>query len=164
MSISQREKAPDVHNAHLMVDGMVVSADITRVIRAIKEYEPELDVRWIPPAARKMGEAAFAIIHDAPGNAPYIMFYVDKEENFDDRVLLKIIANDQREGKRHYSEIEAVEATKKRMDHQIFLDYLEEKRDIVKHVLDSKLNDYKVSKELRIKEGIPFNVVGTEFE
>lgn len=158
MSNRQSVSAPNVHNAAVMVDGGMVSAEAKRVIMAIREYEPTLDVRWIPPAARKEGDAAYAIIHDAPGNSPYIMFYVKNDEDMNMSVLSKIIYNDQRNGEDQWSDETALAEANKRMDHQIFLDHVEEMNDIAQHVLRSPLNDYKVNEDLRIKSGVPYNV------
>ena len=145
----------DLHNSHIMVDGQFVSAKVERIVLAIKEYEPTLDVKWIPPGQRSEGESAFAIIHDAPGNKPYVMFYVKDEEDFDERVLMKIIANDQRNGTQKYTDLEAFEETQKRMQHQEYLDRMEEANDIAAHVFRSPLNKYKVNDKLTIKDGIP---------
>jgi hypothetical protein len=143
-----------------MVDGQFVSAKVERIVLAIKEYEPELEVKWIPPSARRAEtEPAFAIIHNAPGNKPYVMFYVQKEEDFDERVLQRIIYNDQRAtGTQQYSELEALEAAAAMVVKQEWLDEMEEAADIAAHVLRSPLNTYKVNDKLIIKEGIPFNV------
>lgn len=144
-------------SSYRMIDGMVVSDDVRRTILAIKEYEPELHVGWIPPEMRKEGDAAFAIIHSHPGNDPYIMFYVKDEDTMDGRQLQRIIAADQREGKKQWSEEEAAMEAQKRLDHQEFLDHVEEMNDIAKHVMKSPLNDYKVSKTMRFKHGVPGN-------
>lgn len=146
-----------IHNSHIMVDGQFVSAKIERVVLAIKDYEPELEVKWIPPQHRKEGESAFAIIHDAPGNKPYVLFYVPTEEEFDERVLLRIIHNDQRNGKHKLSEFEAAEEAVKLVQKQEWLDQMEEAHDIAAHVLRTPLNTYKVNDNLIVKEGIPFN-------
>ncbi len=141
----------DLQNSHVMVDGQFVSAAIERVVLAIKEYEPTLEVKWIPPAQRTEGMAAFAIIHDAPGNKPYVLFYVPTEEEFDERVLKKIIANDQRINPQGFSELEAWEQTHKLIERQKYLDKIEEANDIAAHVLRSPLHEYKVTKNHKIR-------------
>lgn len=142
----------DLTQSHVFVDGHLVSAKVERIVRAIKDYEPELDVKWVPTAARSEGQAAFAIIHDAPGNAPYVLFYVKSEEEFDERVLYRIIHNDQRNGKTSLSELEAWEEAQKRVSQQAFLDQMEEANDIAAHVFRSHLNTYKVNDDLIIRD------------
>lgn len=154
----------NLRDAHVMVDGSVVSAKVQRVVEAIREYEPELDVKWIPPEARREGQAAFSIIHDSPGNSPYVLFYVNTEEEFDNRVLYKIIANDQRNGKMTYDEVESWETTQKLIQQQVERDKQEQDIDIAYHLLKTKKNTYKVNDKLIVKEGIPFNVAGTQYE
>lgn len=149
---------PDLHKGHIVVEGVFVNADVHRVVQAIKDYEPELDVRWIPPAQRTEQEPAFAIIHDAPGNKPYVLFYVQSEAEFDMRVLQRIIYNDQRQtGQQQYSELEALETAQKLIQQQEWQDRMEEANDIAAHILRTPLNTYKVNDNFIIKDGIPFN-------
>lgn len=146
-----------LHNGHIMVDGELVSAEITRVIRAMQDYEPEVEVKWIPPRARTQGEAAFAVIHNPKDQPPYVIFYVDTEENFTDKQLYRLIYGDQRKGAKTWDEYTAWEESQKLLGKQDYLDALEEAHDIAKHVLQSRLNTYKVDDNLVIKDGIPFN-------
>lgn len=148
----------DLANAHVFVDGMLVSKDVQRVVEAIRDYEPELDVKWIPPAARREGDAAFAIIHNPRNQPPYIMFYVQKDEDFDMRVLAKIIYNDQRNGKQNYSDFEAYELANKLIEKQKYQDALDQANDIALHVFKTKLNTYRIDENTVIQEGVPFNV------
>lgn len=142
----------DLLNSHVLIDGQFVSAKIERLVQAIKDYEPELEVKWVPPAQRTEGMAAYAIEHHAPGNAPYVLMYVQNDEEFDERVLMRIIQNDQRNGQARLSDLEAWEATLKSIERQKFLDSMEEANDIAHHVFRTHLNTYRVNKDLIIKE------------
>jgi hypothetical protein len=137
---------------HIFVDGQLVSEKISRVVQSIKEYEPELDVQWIPPGDRSEGEAAFAIIHRPVGNAEYVMFYVQDEKDFDERVLYRIIVNDQRNGKKSLSELEAWEASQKLIAEQEYRDKLEEAHDMARFVLRSPKHKIKINKDLVIND------------
>ena len=149
-----------IHNSHVMIDGQFVSAKAEQVVLAIKEYEPEIEVKWIPPGNRGENEPAYAIIHNAPGNQPYVMFYVQTDEEFDGRVLQRIIYNDQRRtGAQQYTELEAWEMAQKEIQNQEMLDLIEEQSDIAAHVLKSNLNTYRVNKNLVIKDNVPFNAL-----
>lgn len=149
-----------VHNAYKMVDGHFVSAKAAQIVQAIRDYSPEIVVKWIPPGNRSSGESAYAIIHNPPGGMDYVMFYVKHDEDFDERVLQKIIFNDQRNGKAQLSEFEAWEASHRLTERQKLLDEMEEASDIAYHVFKSHKNTYKVNPNLIIKEGIPFNAKG----
>lgn len=145
--------AVDLTQSHVFVDGQLVSAKIQRIVEAIRDYEPELDVQWIPPGARTEGQAAFAIIHRPVGHPSYVLFYVKSEEEFDERVLAKIIYNDQRNGKTAtMSDLEAWEETQKRIQKQEYLDKMEEANDIAAFVAKTHLNRIRINKDLVIHD------------
>lgn len=148
----------DLGSSHVLVDGQFVSAKIERMVQAIKDYDQDLNVEWVPPGARRDGQAAFKISYGAPGTVPYTLFYVQKDEDFDERVLARIIQNDQRvNGGTKLSDYEAWEAAQKVAANRARLDAIEEANDIAYHVLKTPLNTYRVNKDLVIKDGIPFN-------
>lgn len=151
----------DPRNSHIVVGDQFVSAKIERIVRSIKEYDHDLDVQWCPPGAREQGVAAFKIIYQPAGQKPYTLFHVKDEEEFDERVLLKIIANDQRvNGGVKMSDLDAFEAAQALLRQQDYEDKMAEQHDIVAHVIKSPLHKYVVNKDLVIKEGIPFNAKG----
>ena len=75
-------------------DGSFVSEKVSRIVELIREYDPRLDVRWIPRAARDPGDAAFAIVELGRDNQWRTAFLVEKEEDFDERVLARIYGAD----------------------------------------------------------------------
>lgn len=141
----------------IYLDGQFVSERISQVVQAIREYSPELDVEWCPPNLRQLGQAAFKIIHRPDGGAPYVIFHVNTEEEFDARVLKRIIAGDQRNGQTTYSDLEAAEEAAKRVAHQRWVDELEEAHEIAQAVMKSNKSTYKVSDDLIIKDYLPGN-------
>lgn len=149
----------NVHNSHKMIDGQFVSTKASQVVEAIRDiYGDEIEVGWVPPGKRNEGEAAYAIIHRPNNLQEMILFYVQNDEDFDERVLLRILANDQdRNGQVKYSELEAWELTQKAIARQKVLDELEMQTDIAAKALASPLHKYKVNENLVIKEGIPHN-------
>jgi hypothetical protein len=142
------------------VDGQFVNQKVRQVVDAIREYCPEIEVQWVPPAQRKDGQAAYRLIHHPTGAKPYVMMVVRRDEDMDSRVLQRIIVNDRR-----YSDgptltdIEAHEAAERAVSKQAYLDALEEAHDIAAHALRTPLNTYRVNKDLVIKDGIPFNAL-----
>ena len=141
-----------IQDRHIFVDGQLVSEKIHRIIQAIKDYEPELDVAWIPPGARREGQAAFAIIHRPVGKAEYVLFYVQNEDEFDERVLYKIIYCDGRNGQVTLSELEAFEAGQKLLKRQAYLDALEEAHDMARFVLKTPLHRINMGNGLIIND------------
>lgn len=149
----------NVHNSHKMIEGQFVSTKASQVVEAIRDhYGDEIQVAWVPPAERNEGEAAYAIIHTPNNLQEMILFYVQNDEDFDERVLMRILANDQdRNGQKKYSELEAFEKTQALIKKQIWLDELEMMQDITVSAIKSPLNDYRVNENLRFKDGIPHN-------
>ena len=148
-------------NAHVIQDGVFVNADVQKVVMAIKDYEPLIDVEWLPVGARtnENGDSlpAFKVIYRDPNGPDFTLFHVKDESEFDIRVLHRIIVNDQRHGSVTLTEYEAFEEAQKLIKEQEFRDWLEEQQDKVEHILKSHLNTYVVDKNLTIKDGIPFN-------
>lgn len=150
-----------LENSHIVVEGHMVSAKAQQVALAINDrYGDEVEVKWMPPGARTRNQAAFQLVHNPPGAPSYTMFYVQNDEDFDERVLMKLIYADQRNGKKQLSELEAFEETQRSMQKQKWLDDMEQANDIARSVLRSKLNTYRVNENLIIKDGIPINAKG----
>jgi hypothetical protein len=146
-------------NGYSIAQGQLVSDRVQRIVMAIHEYfDGEVQVRWIPDRqARDTNTPQFKIVHVQPGKPEFILFHVVNEEEFDERVLLKLIQNDQRNGQVTLSEYEAWEKTQKAIEQQVYLDMMEEAEDMAAHILATHKNTYKVNDDLTIKEGIPFN-------
>jgi hypothetical protein len=87
------------------------------------------------------------------------LFFVRNDEDFDERVLLRIIANDQRtaNGKPKYSELVAWETTQKLLAKQAYLDRMEEAADMTAVFLRSKLHTFNFGNGVVLKDGIPGN-------
>lgn len=147
----------DLGSNYSIIDGQLVSDKIERVVLAIKEYEPRIEVRWLPDRGRHPNQPAFKIIYHDDDGDEFILFHVMTEEEFDARVLQRIMANDQRNGQHTLNEFEAWEQAQQAVARQQQLDEFEATADIVAHVLKSSKNTYKINDNLIIKEGIPFN-------
>lgn len=146
----------------IVVDGRFVSEKIHRIVQAIQDYEPALEVKWLAPDARydkanNVTLPAFEIVYHRPDGSDETLFYIKDEDSFDDRVLQRIIYNDQRVSTVAWTELSAWEEAQKRIAKQAQLDELEEAQDIAEHILRTHLNTYTVTPGLVIKDGIPFN-------
>lgn len=145
---------------HVAVDGQFVNQKVAQVVAAIIDYCPDLSVEYIPEGVRLKGDAAYRIIHSPVGSPSYVVMHVKNDDEFDARVLKRIIAGDQRNGKVSMGEIEAAEEAAKRVAFQVWQDKRDEDIDKMFHVLKSPLNTYKLDKDTIIKDGIPFNAKG----
>ena len=140
-----------------VIDGQFVSQRVSQVVEAIREYDPCIEVQWVPVSVREEGQAAFRLIYNPPNDVPYVMWHVKTEEEFDHRVLQKIMVNDQKNGQHSYDEFEAAMNAKERIAKQAWLDSLEEQHELAASILKSRKSSYKVNDDLIIKDGIPFN-------
>lgn len=78
--------------------GRGLSAEHTRIAELIKEYEPSLELAWVPPENRKLNEEfPFAVIHRVQGIKPYVVMRL-RENEVDHRVLVKLYAADGKNG------------------------------------------------------------------
>ncbi len=147
-------------DGYTITEGQLISDRVQRIVMAITDYSPELRVDWIPDRQAKAENLPqFKIVHAPPDGQEFILFFVKSEEEFDERVLLRIIENDQgATGQQTWTEFEAAEKAKQLIEKQVYLDAMEEAEDIAKHILKTPLNTYKVNDDLIIKDGIPFNV------
>lgn len=75
-------------------DGRFISAKVSRVVELVREYDNRLDVKWIPPNMRGEGDAAFAVTERLRDGSEVVAFYVQTEEEFDERVLARILESD----------------------------------------------------------------------
>ncbi len=146
-------------NGYTIEGGQLISDRVQRIVTAIHEYgEGEIEVQWIPDRqSAAEGLPQFKIVHHQPDGFDFTLMHVKNEEEFDERVLMRIIQNDQRNGQVSMDEYEAWEKTQKLIERQVYLDMMEEARDVAAHVFESPLNTYKVNKDMTIKEGVPFN-------
>lgn len=136
-------------------DGQFVSQRVAQVVQAIKEYAPEIEVQWIPQAQRPKDTAAFRLLHHPQGGEPYVIFHVKTEEEFDARVLKRLMLGDQRNGALNIGEIEATEAAAAAVAKQRWLDEMQEANEMAAAVLRSGKETYKINDDLIIHQSKP---------
>jgi hypothetical protein len=137
---------------HVVVDGHFISQRISQLVRALQDYCPELEVKWVPPALRDPGEAAFKIYHNPVGQQPYCITTVKTEDEFDERLLKKIIAGDQRSGEVRYTDFEAWETAQKLAEKQVWEDSLEEAHDLASALIRTDKSKYVINKDLMMTD------------
>lgn len=137
---------------HVVVDGHFISQRISQLVRALQDYCAEIEVLWVPPTARMKGEAAFKIMHHPMGREPYCITTVKTEEDFDERLLKKIIAGDQRSGEVRYSDFEAWEAAQKLAEKQVWEDSLEEANDLAHALMRTNKSNYIIDKNTKLTD------------
>jgi len=153
---------PDMHSGVVAVDGRMVSAASQRFYLALKEYDKDLEIMYIPPESHtRHGQPKYKVVYNSE-TGPYTLFFLRHEDDLNAQALQRIIANDNRNGVSTITEYEAWEAANARIAHQAYLDKLEEAHDVAKHVLQSRKHTYKVNDDMVFKAGVPFNIAHTD--
>ena len=139
------------------VEGRMVSANAERFALALREYDPGLELQWIPPETHaRPGQPEFRVVFNSP-TGPYTLFFLYNEGELNAQSLLRVMANDNRNGAPTLSEYELWEQAQDRIAHQEYLDRMEEMIDVTKHVLQSRKHTYVVDPNLVFKSGVPHN-------
>lgn len=124
-----------------MSDGSWASPKVARIAEMITEYDPSLEVRWIPPGRRAPGDDAFQIVEHLPSGHNVVAFSVKDESLFDERVLKRIVAADNAITNVQ-DRIDTENAVVRELDHRTRQDALDEAREFTAAVIGSPLNKY----------------------
>lgn len=141
-----------MNDKHVVVDGHFVSQRISQLVRALQDYCPEIEVLWVPPSARMNEEAAFKIMHRPEGRDAYCITTVKTEDDFDERLLKKIIAGDQRSGEVRYTDFEAWETAQKLAEKQVWEDSLEEANELALALIKTNKSNYIIDKNMKLTD------------
>lgn len=120
-------------------DGSFISERHSRVAELIKNYNANLDVRWIPPANRSPDDPAFCIVERTKSGKELIAFYCD---DLNDDILGMVYRGDNSKG----NVLDALEAHNKAVrdiDHQTKLDERQERKELTAAILKSPKSIYK---------------------
>lgn len=124
-------------------DGSFISAKVSRIVELIRENDPGVDVRWIPPNQRAADDPAFALVGKDVNGREYVIFYVQSEAEFDGRVVERLIQLDQAKRGNPLSEMEARNAAVKAIQQKLHQEQLEEAKELAYSILKSKKHTYK---------------------
>lgn len=136
-------------------DGQWVSENYERLARLIKEYDPDLELRWIPPAMRQREDKKpYCVVHFNPQNGKeYIVLHASELDTPED-ILTSLIMADDKQGN-VLSRLEAHNAAVELMQMQKKTDQMAELRDQANFMLSSSINYMKWGKD---KEGRPIKL------
>jgi hypothetical protein len=123
----------------VFIDGKFVSERISQVVQAINEYDDRIEVQYVPESERADWQDAFRLIYNSP-NGPQPMFNVKTEQEFDTRVLAKIIANDQQNNPLSNKDLDAYDEAQRRIMDQAWQDKMEEAHDKARFILRTPLH------------------------
>ena len=124
--------------------GYILHAQHQRIAEIIKDYNPELELVWIPPDRRDPEDVKpFAVVHNQKDGSQYPVMFLSEDE-MDHRVLKRIFLSDMTKARPQdvMNEIEAEEAAKRIMAAKEQEDIAAEKRDFAMSLLRSNKNWY----------------------
>jgi hypothetical protein len=79
-------------NFYFPVNGHFVSQKQVRINEILQDYDPTLQLQWIPPTDRSSNDLAFRVVCFPLGRAPYVVCF---SEEADERLLAKVFEADQ---------------------------------------------------------------------
>lgn len=123
-------------------DGHFVSEKQQRIAEIIKDYEPTLELVWIPPANREPGDKPFAVVHHPVGLPSYFVFFADE---CDERILERLWSVDNKVGN-VLSNLEVKEAARKALQLKKEEDEALERQDIMAAAVATPLNTWSYKK------------------
>lgn len=121
--------------------GNWVSDKHQRIAEILQDYDPTLQLQWIPPDKRSKEDVAFRIVSFPDGGSPYLVCVADE---LDERLLAKVFDADQRNSPLKLTHIDnynaalelvrAKEAEEKRKeDHELAAAVLRNRKSSFKH-------------------------------
>lgn len=128
----------DLSNTYVMdSEHGTLSVKHMRVAEIIRDYNPELELAFIPKNARTAFDAdPFAVIHNMPNGQRYVVFTC-KEDEVDERLLTRLFMSDNKNGD-VLKKLEAEEAARRLMQMKQQMDEMEDAHDFMKTVVKGK--------------------------
>lgn len=114
-----------------------------RVACLLKEYNPELELQYIPEHDRTAFDSKpFRVIHNSPVKGVYIIGHFRADE-VNHTLIAHIFKHDLGKNRNFITEMEAEERAKEALLMREALDKYEEKEDFAKHLIKSRKHVYK---------------------
>jgi hypothetical protein len=128
-----------------MSDGRFISQRVAMVVEVLQDIDKNIEVRWIPPEDRVLeSDPAFAIVDVHPGHPENVIFYIQKEEDMDGRVVERFLdIKRKNENGTLVSEMETKNEAFKLLQQKLFKEQLDEANDLAYSILKSPLHRYK---------------------
>jgi hypothetical protein len=123
--------------------GHLLSAEHLRIAEILKDYNPQLDLVWIPPEDRLPEDRGmtFAVRCTPENGKPYLLFQL-REDEVDHRVLERVFERDGSKGD-FLTVLERREAALKLVEMKRQMDEAEERQAFVASVYGSRKSVYR---------------------
>lgn len=119
------------------VSGEYISQKMNRIQEIIQDYDPTLELVWIPPKERTAEDTQpFAVVHHpSNGKASYIAMML-REDEVNEDLLVRLWTHDNKHNN-VLTQLEAKEAAQKAIALKKQMDEEEQRRDLVAHIVKS---------------------------
>lgn len=119
--------------------GYFVSEKHARIAEIISEYDPTLELAWIPPDKRAPGDAPFAVIHRPLGQPEYVVCYSD---DVDENLLARVFSMDATKND-IWAQVNASQAAAEALKLKKQMEELEEANELRESIIKSPKSVYK---------------------
>lgn len=126
-----------------LADGRWINERVSRIVEIIQDYDSTIEVQWIPEDQRLRTDPAFRLIEHRPDGRKFIMFYVNNELEFDERVLARVIDSDQARNPLSLAAMDKKNTALKLIAAKEKMDELEDKHDLAAHIWKSGRARYR---------------------
>lgn len=127
-------------NFYFPVDGHFVSQKQVRINEVLQDYDPSLQLQWIPPSDRSSNDLAFRVVCFPKDKPPYAVCFA---EEADERLLAKVFEADQANSPNKLNYIEnynrALELTRAKEDFEV----RQEDHELAASILRSTKSSYR---------------------
>lgn len=129
----------NLSNAVILSDEGALPAKYQRIAEIIRDYDPKLELAWIPPGQRTaFDKEPFAIFH----NDPRYLVGTFSEAQMDHRIIAHLFKINNA-NRNVLSDLEAEEAALRAINLKEQMDQYEEQQDFAKSLITSKKNYYR---------------------
>lgn len=124
-------------------DGHFVSEKHAQISEIIQDFDPNLQLAWIPPEHRTVFDLKpFAIIHTHPTSAKQTVVMYVSEDELDERVLARLFEGDITKND-VLARLEAEDKARSVMKLKQEMDKAEARQDFIKSVVGSGIHSYR---------------------
>ena len=132
-------------------NGNFVSENQRRAAEVLQDYDPNLQLQWIPPGQRGPEDKAFRVVDVSPGRPNYVVCFADE---CDERLLARVFqADQQRNGNNALTYLD---------NHNAAVELMQKKKHMEQRMEDHELT-YSVLRSNKIHyrhNGIDFGSLG----
>lgn len=123
-------------------DGHWVNEKFARIAEVIQDFDPRLQLVWIPPENRTaLDVKPYGVLHSADDGQQKMVMWI-KEDELDERVVANLFMGDTTKTD-VLARLEAQERAQKVLQMKAEMEAAEERQDFIKSVVGSGLHNYR---------------------